>query len=93
MRENNTCLDTHTQLVLGMGCSNTKSPVEQFTGKDQKARKSTVDIFMKRTQTELQQHAVDLRTPKENQKIRHEILGTFNSDSVSNIDIIVTDTG
>ena len=79
--------------MLDMGCGNTKSPVEQLIGNDQKARKSTVDIFIRRTQTGLQQHAVDLGTPKENQKIRHEILGTCNSDSVSNIDIIVSDTG
>ena len=71
-----------------MGCGSS-TPVELLdSGNPSQQRRSTVDTFIMKTQTVLQQHAVDLSTPKENQKIKHEILGTFNSDSVS--DIILT---
>ena len=56
-------------------------------------KESTVDIFKSRTKAGLQHPAEDLSMPKDNQKMKHEILGTYNSDSVSNIDIILTDTG
>ena len=55
-------------------------------------RESTVDIFNKRTKASLQHLAEKLSKPKDNQ-MKHEILGTCNSDSVYNIDFIVTDTG
>jgi hypothetical protein len=74
-----------------MGCGNSTpvTPDSVPSG----TRESTVDIFKSRTRAGLQQHAEDLRTTKDNQKMKREILGTCNSDSVSNIDIIVTDTG
>ena len=37
--------------------------------------------------TGLQQHAGTLATPGDNKQITHQILGTDNSDNVSNIDI------
>ena len=72
-----------------MGCGNS-SPVTPDTVPSG-PRYSTVDICKKRTQAGLQQHAEDLTMPKDNQKMKHEILGTCNSDSVSNIDINVMD--
>ena len=50
-------------------------------------RHSTVDVFKKRTMAGLQQHAGTLATPGDSKQIKHQILGTDNSDNVSNIDI------
>ena len=50
-------------------------------------RHSTVDVFKKRTMAGLQQHAGTLATPGDSKQITHQILGTDNSDNVSNIDI------
>ena len=74
---------------MGCGSSSPVTPDSVPSG----TRESTVDIFKNRTKAGLQHHAEDLRKPKDKQKMKHEILGTCNSDSVSNIDIIVTDTG
>ena len=74
-----------------MGCGNS-SPVTPGMVPSG-PRESTADIFKKRTKAGLQHHAEDLSMPKDNQKMKHEILGTCNSDSVSNIDISMMDTG
>ena len=73
---------------LMMGCGNS-APAPAVPGN------STVSEFKKRTMTGLQhstmtglqQHAGTLATPGDNKQITHHILGTDNSDNVSNIDI------
>ena len=66
-----------------MGCGNYSQVTPDKVPSD--PRESTVDFFKKRTRAGLQQHASDLSMPKDNPKMKHEILGTCNSDSVSNI--------
>ena len=72
-----------------MGCGNSSPVTPDLVPSGTKDY--TVNIFKKRTMAGLQHHAEDLIMPKDNQKMKHEILGTCNSDSVSNIDIIVMD--
>ena len=65
---------------LMMGCGNS-APAPAVPGN------SSLSEFKKRTMTGLQQHAGTLATPGDNKQITHQILGTDNSDNVSNIDI------
>ena len=84
---------------LMMGCGNSapapavpgNSSLSEFKKRTMTGlQHSTMTGLQHSTMTGLQQHAGTLATPGDNKQITHQILGTDNSDNVSNIEITGT---